>query len=354
MTQNFYKNMRDEIFASLADTPHTIKGNYKAWFKFVFFLSGVIIPYLLIIQNIYSRSSIIVLCAVMISFIVFLMLNVLHDVMHGSFSHHPVFKRWVSYLLDIIGPSSFVWKIKHNVSHHTFTNHSHLDNDLNVSTILRFSTNHKRLPIHRFQHLYISPLYFLQCFFWFYISDFKHLIRGKIASKKIQGFNNGEKFLFLFNKILHVTIALIIPASVFGIKSAVCCYILVYGLLGFLLALIFQVAHIFENTNYNLVEKFENQDHWAKIQLEGSCVFAPESKIGDWLYGGLQYQAIHHLFPDISHVHFEKIYPIVKKHCEQNNIHIKTFPSLFSAICSHYKQLYLLGHGKAVGDNFFF
>ena len=52
------------------------------------------------------------------------------------------------------------------------------------------------------------------------------------------------------------------------------------------------------------------------------------------LYGGINYQIEHHLFPTICHVHFEEIKPIVKDTCKEFNIPYVEHYSIYSALKS--------------------
>ena len=49
-------------------------------------------------------------------------LCVMHDANHGSYSKRKWLNQIMQYSTDLIGASSFTWKIQHNVLHHSFTN----------------------------------------------------------------------------------------------------------------------------------------------------------------------------------------------------------------------------------------
>lgn len=40
----------------------------------------------------------------------------------------------------------------------------------------------------------------------------------------------------------------------------------------------------------------------------------------DWVHGGLQFQAIHHLFPRVPRHNLRKLQPLVKEFCEDTGI----------------------------------
>ena len=53
-----------------------------------------------------------------------------HDANHGAYSSSPRVNGFMSVTLDLLGASSYLWRLKHNVMHHTYTNVAGLDDDL--------------------------------------------------------------------------------------------------------------------------------------------------------------------------------------------------------------------------------
>src|SRR5213079_2347577 len=81
--------------------------------------------------------------------------NVQHDGSHQAYSK----RRWVNKLmamsLDLLGGSSYIWARQHNVIHHSFSNITGHDEDINVGLFGRLSPHQKRFAIHRLQHVYL-------------------------------------------------------------------------------------------------------------------------------------------------------------------------------------------------------
>jgi len=59
-------------------------------------------------------------------------MGVMHDAIHGSYSKNKNINTLLGYTFNLIGANSTVWKIQHNVLHHTYTNIDHADDDLNA------------------------------------------------------------------------------------------------------------------------------------------------------------------------------------------------------------------------------
>ena len=82
----------------------------------------------------------------------------MHDANLGCYST----KKWVNSLmvltLNALGSNAFIWKQKHNIIHHTYTNIDGLDDDIAKSPVIRQSTMQVWKPVHRLQHIYIFGL----------------------------------------------------------------------------------------------------------------------------------------------------------------------------------------------------
>ncbi len=61
---------------------------------------------------------------------IFIAFNATHDAAHGSFSDKKWINNFMAATMDMVGISHFLWKLKHNVLHHTFTNIDNKDSDI--------------------------------------------------------------------------------------------------------------------------------------------------------------------------------------------------------------------------------
>src|SRR5688572_28185435 len=99
--------------------------------------------------------------------------NVQHDGGHQGYSDHPWINKVMAASLDLIGASSYVWRFKHGVIHHTYSNIPYVDQDTDVGPWARLTPLHNKKRIHRFQHLYLWGLYGLLPVKWFFYDDYE-------------------------------------------------------------------------------------------------------------------------------------------------------------------------------------
>lgn len=270
--------------------------------------------------------------------------NVMHDACHGSFSS----RKWVndifSLSMNALGGNAFMWKLKHNIIHHTYTNIDGLDDDINNMPFMRQCHTQPYRPMHRYQGYYMFLLYGFTSLFIF-ISDYTKYFSRKIFNTTLQPMNTREHIIFWISKVLYWAFYIIIPIVLVGFKAWLLGFMVMQSTLGFTLAIVFQLAHVVEHTEFEAAgmepKKIENE--WAIHQVKTTANFAPRNKLISWLVGGLNFQVEHHLFPRISHIHYPQLSRIVQQTCEQFGIAYHQFPTMQSAIASHYRMMKQLG-----------
>ena len=68
----------------------------------------------------------------------------------------------------------------------------------------------------------------------------------------------------------------------------------------------------------------------------------------NWFTGGLNHQVEHHIFPNISHVHYKKISEIVKRTAKEFNLPYNEYKITRKAISAHFKHLKQMGINPAI------
>lgn len=271
--------------------------------------------------------------------------NVMHDAAHGSYSTVTWLNEMLAYSLNAMGGNSFLWKVKHNFNHHTYTNIDGMDDDIDIKPWIRTSVNQKRYWFHRYQHVYWVVFYSLTYLFWIFFADYKKYFSQEVSGMKFRKMSRKEHFIFWISKLLYLAVFILMPVIFLGVLPSVLGFALLSAVCGLTLAIVFQLAHVVEQTTFPVTheETKKIDTEWAVHQVNTTANFATRSKIISWFTGGLNFQVEHHLFPRISHIHYPAISKFVKETCEQFKISYHEYPGFFSALRSH--VLYL----KAVG-----
>ena len=274
-------------------------------------------------------------------------MGVMHDAIHGSYASSKIINKFLGYTLNIIGANDKVWKLQHNVLHHSFTNIEEHDDDINPPFFLRFSPHAKLKKIHKYQHYYAWFFYGISTISWVISADFVRFTRyynmGLVKNKTtyIEGI-----LKIVFWKIVYFFLILILPILSTSLSPVwvLLAFLAMHFITGLCITLVFQCAHVTPSASFPLPNE-EGQlesDHLAH-QLKTTSNFGTKSPLLSWMVGGLTNQIEHHLFPNISHVHYRKIAPIVRQTALEYGLPYYNNGSFGSAIMKHFKMLKDLG-----------
>lgn len=354
-TPDFFTTLNkrvNEYFKSNGISRHA---NSEMIVKTIFMFCLYFIPYGFIVSGAFLNPWLLLgLCVLMGLGKAGIGLSIMHDANHGSYSSKPWVNDFVGYALNLIGGNAFNWKVQHNVLHHTYTNVHDADEDISPRGVLRMSPQSAWKPLHQFQHIYAWVLYGLLTFVWIVFKDYGRLVRytkdGLVDKMKANIYS--EWAILVISKMIYLFYIVVIPILVlpYAWYWIFIGFFLMHFISGFILAMIFQPAHVVDGTEYPEPDangKLENS--WAIHQLKTTTNFAQRSKIFSWYVGGLNLQVEHHLFPNICHVHYRKIAGIVKATAEEFNLPYKSYDTFPQAIVGHAKLLKELGRRPALG-----
>ncbi|WP_343329744.1 acyl-CoA desaturase [Polaribacter staleyi] len=272
---------------------------------------------------------------------------VMHDAIHGSYSKNKTINTLLGYSLNMIGANDTVWKIQHNILHHTYTNIEHADDDLNAPFFLRFCPHAKHYWVHQFQHIYIWFFYSLSTVSWITTKDFVRLkhFRGKGFLNKKNEYNNALASMTGW-KLLYYLYALVLPMIMlpFSWGLILVAFLSMHFITGLLISVVFQIAHIMPTNEFPLPDsEGDMNNNWYAHQFATTTNFSPKSKLLFWLIGGLNYQIEHHILPDVCHVHYKDLTKIVSETALEFGMPYHVKKSFFHAVKDHTKMLRSLG-----------
>lgn len=275
--------------------------------------------------------------------------NIQHDGSHHAYSRHEWINRLAAISLDLIGASSFLWKWKHNVLHHTYPNVSGQDTDIEAGAVARLAPHQPRRWFHRWQHLYLWPLYAITASRWHLWGDFKEVITGRMTSHPIPRPRGWDLFVFLFGKVFSIGLMLVVPMLFHPWWVVLLFYMLVTGAVGVILTVVFQLAHCVREADFPIPSAATQQmpDAWAVHQVVTTVNFSRRSRLVCWFLGGLNFQIEHHLFPRVCHVHYPALSQIVEQVCREYGVRYSVHESLLGGLKSHYWWLHKMGHEES-------
>jgi linoleoyl-CoA desaturase len=348
--KEFVDQLKMEVSEYFKKHNLSIKGNFWLFLKALIIVSVYIIPWIILIIFPFSLGISILLCVLIGIGEAGVGMNVMHDAAHGSLSR----KKWINNLFQssmyILGSNIFNWKIQHNLFHHTYTNIYGFDPDIGTKLVIRLNEHSKIRRYHKYQYIYSFFLYGLMTLSKIVLDVVQLFQYNKSGLTKQQKSNpRKEMTILLVSKTLYFLVFIGIPlwfSSYLWWEISIG-FIIVHFTAGLIMSTIFQMAHVVEGAEQPLPDSNNVIPHeWMVHQLHCTSDFAPKNRILGWYIGGLNYQIEHHLFPNISHVHYRKIAPIVQNTAIKFGIFYNVKPTFTSALLSHINRLKELGGNK--------
>ena len=344
----FFRTLNSKVNNYFKENNIQKTGNWKLYLKTVILFAIFLTPYFLIITLTDMPFWLFILLSIVIGIgMAGIGMNAMHDGNHGSYSSKNWINKFMGGTIYILAGNVYNWQVQHNVLHHTYTNIIGHDEDLDAGRVIRFTKDAKWYNFHKFQHYYSIFLYGLLTFNWSLTTDFKQM-RAYLKRKLSYGEAKSSKFLWttlVITKVIYFSVWIVLP-MILGVTwwKVLIGFFVMHYTAGLILSVVFQLAHVVEETENPKPNDLGEMDNtWAVHQLFTTVNFAPKNWIVNWYTGGLNHQIEHHLFPNISHIHYSKIATFVKETAQDCNLPYHEYKTMTSAVIAHFKHLKDLG-----------
>ncbi|MEO7264780.1 MAG: acyl-CoA desaturase [Ferruginibacter sp.] len=341
----FHQELKRRVNNYFTENHKQSTGNYSLYFKAVLLVTAYIALYIHLMFFTPVVWVAIIECILMGGFTAAIGFNVMHDGAHGSFSNSKLANKIATFSINMLGASGIMWHNKHNLIHHTYTNIDGVDDDIEIKPLLRMCSTQKKRKIHRFQHIYVWFLYTLLLLVWLFVTDYNKYFKKRVGSVPIKKMSAYDHFAFWAAKVGYAFMMIALPIYILGFVSWLVGFLVITMFAGFILSIVFQLAHTVEETAFPTPLEHSNkiENEWAIHQVETTANFATRNRLISWLVGGLNFQIEHHLFPKVSHVHYPAISKIIKKTCAEFNVKYIEYRKMRHAIASHSNYLRKMG-----------
>ena len=125
----FFDTLQKRVYDYFENNKIDMSGGWKLWSKAMFYIVAAVVNYWLMVWMVPAGGWSVLLCVTMGLLLAGIGFNVMHDGAHGSFSRYAWVNNVMGFSLNFMGGDVNLWKIKHNLVHHSFTNVEGLDDD---------------------------------------------------------------------------------------------------------------------------------------------------------------------------------------------------------------------------------
>jgi linoleoyl-CoA desaturase len=345
----FVRDIKQEVAAYFEARGGRTRGDWRMALKTLTLYAVLFVPYALVLTGDFSPLGMLGLTLVMGVGVAGIGFSVAHDALHGAYSEHAWVNRLVGYSFDLLGANGYMWKMTHNIMHHTYTNIQGIDGDLEVSAFLRLSPRSAYRPIHRFQHFYALPAYSLSTLVWVLLKDYKYFLRADGGPYRSERHPRAEVVTLVIGKLVYYGWAIVAPLVLLDVPwwYVAIGFLAMHLSAGLILGIIFQLAHVVEETAHPVPDESGNMElTWLVHEMETTANFGRTNRLLTWYVGGLNYQIEHHLFPKVCSIHYPAISEIVQRVALKHGMPYQEHATLRSAVASHFRVLKRLGRGE--------
>lgn len=340
----FYKELIENVDQYFLDKGIRKTGNMTMYLKIVLYFGLDILLYGLMITS-SSQAEFYVFYLLMGIAILLTAFNISHDAAHGVAVKSKYWNRVLfSISFNLQGNNAYVWGKNHNNSHHLYTNIEGSDIDVLNNPLFRMTDSQDLKWFHRYQYLYAPFLYLLYSLNWFLFREtlmlFNYSSRTiKVVIPKI------EIVKLIVYKMLYLGYMIILPVYLLPFDWTIILLAFVFN--HFMVSLIFVgvlgVSHVSDYVEHPKPDR-DNQLNmsWAKLQMCTSVDYNADSTFFNWTLGGFNAHALHHLLPNICHVHYLKILPIFRQLARKHGLTYMEMP-YHKALASHFRFLRGMG-----------
>ena len=342
---SFYKELRERVDYYFIQNNISKAGNVVFKFKmFLYFFLDILFYTLMITSE--TAIEFYVFYLLMGLAILLTAFNVSHDASHGVAVKSKFWNRILFQIsFNLQGNNAYVWGKNHTESHHLYTNVEGSDIDVLNNPLFRMTDSQTRKWFHKYQWIYAPFLYLLYSINWFFLRE--TLMLFNVSSRTIKvTIPRIEVFKLILFKLLYVGYMIVIPIIVLDLPWSFVLLAFIFN--HFIVSLIFVgvlgVSHVSDFVHHPKPDENGKLDmSWPKLQMLTSIDYNSGSKFCNWTLGGFNAHALHHLLPDVCHIHYLNILPIFREVAQKHNINYMEM-SYSKALASHFRQLYKMGH----------
>jgi linoleoyl-CoA desaturase len=250
---------------------------------------------------------------------------------HTSTHYGTSDKRWLNEALSYFGYPMFLglsatfWWHKHVVLHHPAPNVAGVDTDSDLLPWFAVtahdveSSSGWRRFYHQHLQFWLFPLALAVNCFSMEMSGWGHLL-GMLRNREER---KTAHWIDLGAMILHLALWIGVPLLFWPLPAVAAFYLLRAVLLGYAMYAVLAPGH-FPAEARRTTDEVRRSTSFFEVQTAGTVSFRT-GWLGRFLCSGLEYQVEHHLFPNISHVHYPEVSVAVQAFCAEHGLSYRSY-----------------------------
>lgn len=344
----FYKELNSEVEKYFVEKGIARSGNRQMMFKIILYFSLDILFYTLMITSTTTLGFYVFYLLMGLS-VLLTAFNISHDAAHGVAVKSKFWNKLLfSLSFNLQGNNAYVWGKNHNESHHLYTNVEGSDIDVLNNPLFRMTESQDLKWFHRYQFLYAPFLYLLYSINWFFLRETSMLFNYSSRTIKIE-IPKIEVAKLIIYKLLYIGYMILLPVYFlpFGWGTVLLAFLLNHFMVSLLFVGVLGVSHLSDYVEHPIADDDNKLNmSWPKLQMCTSVDYNAGSIFFNWTLGGFNAHALHHLLPNICHVHYLEILPVFRALAKKHGLVYMEMPYRKS-LASHFRFLKRMGTNQS-------
>jgi linoleoyl-CoA desaturase len=341
---DFYKELNEKIEQYFTEKGTSKTGNRTMIFKIILYFCLDILFYGLMITSTTTIGFYIFYLLMGLS-VLLTAFNVSHDAAHGVAVKSKFWNKLLfSLSFNLQGNNAYVWGKNHNESHHLYTNVEGSDIDVLNNPLFRMTVSQELKWFHRYQFVYAPFLYLLYSINWFFFRESLMLFNYSSRTIKIEIPKNEVVKLIIY-KLLYIGYMIILPIYLlpFGWQTVLLAFLFNHFMVSIIFVGVLGVSHLSDFVEHPVPDPDNKLNmSWPKLQMCTSVDYNADSTFFNWTLGGFNAHALHHLLPNICHIHYLEILPIFRELAQKHGLNYMEMP-YSKSLASHFRFLKGMG-----------
>jgi linoleoyl-CoA desaturase len=278
--------------------------------------------------------------------VLLLAFNVSHDAAHDVlFRNKKVNNFLFAWSFNLQGNNAYVWKRFHVESHHLYTNVHGSDIDVLMNPLFRMTKNQPLKWYHRYQYLYGPFLYLFYSLNWTLVRE-TLMIFGYSTRTIHFKIPRTEIIKLALLKVGYIGYMIVLPILLlpFAWWQVVLAFLLNHFIVSIIFTAVLGVSHLSDMVEHPEADESNKlEESWALLQMKTSVDYNVDSRFLNWVLGGFNAHTLHHLFPNVCHIHYLDMVKILKDTSKEFGIQYNE-TNYWNALRSHFRFLKKMGH----------
>lgn len=278
--------------------------------------------------------------------VLLLAFNVSHDAAHDVITRDKKTNGWLfAWSFNLQGNNAYIWRKFHIESHHLYTNVHGSDIDVLMNPVFRMTKHQPRKWYHKYQYLYAPALYLFYSLNWTLVRE--TLMIFGVSSRTIHfKLPKREVVKLVLLKLFYTGYMIVLPILLlpFAWWHVLLAFLLNHFIVSIIFTGVLGVSHLSDMVEHpDADENNKLIESWALLQMKTSVDYNADSKFLNWVLGGFNAHTLHHLFPNVCHIHYLDMVKILRTTSKEFGISYNE-TSYLKALQSHFRFLKKMGN----------